>query len=375
MVDRLAAGLILEGSTRDTQIMVTATVQCLSVIKVGLSILPGATYVCGKMVRNQGCGGTMVLLKDKKTKGTAWVRPSEGSPQRTVFKVQPQGDIARDKSFSRWGIDWKNVGAKNLWTNKEWIQVEGHFYAGGYKPYVESLQSFQRPLTISYESRIAAGTPSECLGVQVFPSPTCMSHACGYVSGIGWWRNTLGIVTNVETHAHTPLKPRVEINDMFAWQTVTMELPTDGNNKYYLNGKLIRTYKDNQRSFGKLRFMGCATGQYRNLIVRAGKSKIGTSFGVARKFIRKVSSSEVCQNGEWMFNAKRIGSEWDFEDCFAKLKEQGGCSSEWFAVKKSNGGCYCVAENDACKKRKRFADLDGLYHFTNIGAAPQCLPN
>merc|ERR1719269_134443 len=91
---------------------------------------------------------------------------------------------------------------------------------------------------------------------------TAVLDTCGYVAGLGWWGNHFGIVTNVDTHASARYGAT---GNQFEWHTVKMTFPESGKNQYWYDGELRATIEDGRRSNGKLRFMGCATGQFRNV--------------------------------------------------------------------------------------------------------------
>ncbi len=145
------------------------------------------------------------------------------------------------------------------------------------KAFAQTIQSFQRPLTVSADMRLKPGTEKECLTLGVFGTPGCFAdfpakrYKCGYVGA------PFSLGEDFSTQAHEFGFPQYRtgvLSDENLWHNVKIDLLQDGTTKFYLNDTLMDTKAEptikqygGSYNEGHITFWGCATGQYKNLKV------------------------------------------------------------------------------------------------------------
>ena len=126
---------------------------------------------------------------------------------------------------------------------------------------------------------------TQCLSVKLFGSSSCyqenrgsLSH-CGYTAGIGGWApygDPFYWVRESEFDGITGDASKIIVEvDVTVWKTVKIELLQDGTNNYYLNDVLQKTTTNaGTGTEGQIALNGCATGQYKNLVVSGNQCTI-----------------------------------------------------------------------------------------------------
>ena len=152
--------------------------------------------------------------------------------------------------------------------------------------YVETKETFHRPLDVTVQMRQSHGSGSgECGVVSVFPSNE--ARHSGYNAGMGWWSNRFG-AGNGNAHAHG-----AGVNHANNWHTVRINIAADGKTYYYLNGQLRHTVSDNSAwSAGHIRFgNNCRSFEYKDL-------KVTSTANPSGKFVRVPGGSSYIQTKE-----------------------------------------------------------------------------
>jgi hypothetical protein len=152
--------------------------------------------------------------------------------------------------------------------------------------YVETKETFHRPLDVTVQMRQSHGSGSgECGVVSVFPNNE--SRHSGYNAGMGWWSNRFG-AGNGNAAAHG-----AGVNHANNWHTVRINIAADGKTYYYLNGQLRHTVSDNSAwSAGHIRFgNNCRSFDYKDL-------KVTSTTNPNDKFIRVPGGSSYIQTKE-----------------------------------------------------------------------------
>ena len=145
------------------------------------------------------------------------------------------------------------------------------------KAFAKTIQSFQRPVTVSADIRLKPESVAECLSLGVFGTPGCFAanptqlYKCGYVGA------PLSYGSEFSTQANEFGLPQIRtgvLTDKDQWHNVKIDLLQDGTTKFYLNDVLADTRSEpsttqygGSYNEGRITFYGCATGQYKNLKV------------------------------------------------------------------------------------------------------------
>jgi len=167
--------------------------------------------------------------------------------------IEPEPHTLSDYDFeAHLNEDDFSLHGSATWTDDHVLTM------GSGSGYVESLDTYSRPIAVSVEMRQVSDTGSpECGVIALFPTDT--GRHSGYNAGIGWWASWFG--TGLPGAEQTTEYVHGE-----DWATVIIDAAADGNVYFYLNGELQRTVADTQFNSGVVRLgNNCRDFEYRNV--------------------------------------------------------------------------------------------------------------
>ena len=177
------------------------------------------------------------------------------------------------------GFNWDlsnsyvNIVTDDASVGESYIEVPGRNYDRPgdmpFNPFARTVQAFQRPLEVSVDMRVAPGKYAGCLGMAVFPASSCIETGvlCGFQAGTAGHGNNYWVSEKSSFGSTGPQLYTDTGIDSLNWNTVKIELKEDGSNYYYLNDILMKTTNTNGLTEGNIVFVGCAWGQFKNLVV------------------------------------------------------------------------------------------------------------